>query len=130
MYEIKQTKRSYRVKIDENLAVEFTPLMAGTDLALSQKQRRAVFLQKKVDTLQEAAKSEEEFNQVEKAMQEIDKLEAEVDAIIRGMFKPVEGQEKQLDSWLKSMSLSELIVAVKEIGEQTNGKTENGQPAA
>ena len=55
-------------------------------------------------------------------MDEMNKIEADVDEIIRGMFKAHEGNEKELNEWLKSMSLSELIVAVQEIGEQVNGK--------
>ena len=122
MYEIKQKKKSYNVKIDDNLSVSFTPLMAGTDLLLSQKQRKAQFLEKKIAALQDAAKTEQDFDNVEKSMDEMNKLEADVDEIIRGMFKPHDGNEKELNEWLKSMSLSELIVAVQEIGEQVNGK--------
>ena len=122
MYEIKQKKKSYNVKIDDNLSVAFTPLMAGTDLLLSQKQRKAQFLEKKINALQDAAKTEQDFDNIEKSMDEMNKLEADVDEIIRGMFKPLDGNEKELNEWLKSMSLSELIVAVQEIGEQVNGK--------
>lgn len=122
MYEIKQKKKSYNVKIDESLAVVFTPLMAGTDLLLSQKQRKAQFLEKKISALQDAAKTEQDFDNIEKSMDEMNKIEADVDEIIRGMFKPLEGNGTELNEWLKSMSLSELIVAVQEIGEQVNGK--------
>ena len=122
MYEIKQKKKSYNVKIDDSLSVVFTPLMAGTDLLLSQKQRKAQFLEKKIAALQDTAKTEQDFDNVEKSVDELNKIEADVDEIIRYMFKPIEGSEKGLNEWLKSMSLSELIVAVQEIGEQVNGK--------
>ena len=57
------------------------------------------------------------------AAQEVTTVKASHDdEIIRGMFKPLDGNEKELNEWLKSMSLSELIVAVQEIGEQVNGK--------
>lgn len=128
IYEIKKKKTSFTVKIDD-MSVVFTPLGAGSDLTFSQKQRRAAFLNKKIETLQESAKTQDDFDAIEKTMAEYDKLDLEVQQTVRQMFKGAAGDEKRVDEWLDSTSIFILLGYIEEIGKQING-TGDGEPEA
>ncbi len=128
IYEIKKKKTSFTVKIDD-MSVVFTPLGAGSDLTFSQKQRRATFLNKKIETLQESAKTQDDFDAIEKTMAEYDKLDLEVQETVRQMFKGAAGDEKRVNEWLDSTSIFILLGYIEEIGKQING-TSDGEPEA
>lgn len=128
IYEIKKKKTSFTVKIDD-MSVVFTPLGAGSDLTFSQKQRRAAFLNKKIETLQESAKTQDDFDAIEKTMAEYDKLDLEVQETVRQMFKGAAGDEKRVNEWLDSTSIFILLGYIEEIGKQING-TSDGEPEA
>lgn len=118
MYQIQSKKSALNVKIDD-MSVIFTPLGAGSDLSLSQKQRRSEFLTKKIEALQNNAKTEEEFAVVEKAIAEIEQIDKEVEQAIRKMFKGAVGDEKKVEKWLNETSIYALLSYIEEIGKQT-----------
>ena len=118
MYQIQSKKTSFNVKIDD-MSIIFTPLGAGSDLSLSQKQRRSEFLTKKIEALQNNAKTEEEFAVVEKAIAEIEQIDKEVEQVIRKMFKGADGDEDKVEKWLNETSIYALLSYIEEIGKQT-----------
>lgn len=121
MYQINSKKTNLTVKIDD-MTVLFTPLGAGTDLSLSQKQRRSEFLTKKIEALQNSAKTDEDFGVVEKAIEELEKIDKEVEAVIRKMFNGVGDDKEKVEKWLKETSIYSLLAYIEEIGKQTKDK--------
>ena len=128
-YEIKSKKTSFLVRIDD-MDIIFTPLGAGSDLTFTQKQRRSEFLLKKINTLQETAKTQEDFDSIEKTMAEYDTLDLEVQGVIREMFRPAKGFEEKVNTWLSSTSIYVLLTYLEEITKQMSDKKNDERPEA
>lgn len=132
-YTIEKKKTEFTVKIDD-MDIVFTPLGAGSDLTFSQKQRRSEFLRKKINTLQESAKTQEDFDSIEKTMEEFEALDLEVQQTVREMFTPADGFEAKVKTWIDSTSIYMLLTYIEEIGKQIAGdkapKAENGESEA
>lgn len=115
-YEIKPKKNETKIKIgDYSIILKVSG--AGLDLAISKMQRKEKFLTKKIEILEENAKTKEDFDEIEQAISEYDEIELKMTEIIRSYFK---GMDEKSQKWLDKLSVTELSTLITTIAEKDN----------
>ncbi len=122
-YDVKNPDVKIQINI-EDMSFIFNPFMAGSELLLTQKQRRSQFLNKKIDTLMESAKTAEDFDQIEKVQKEADGIEIEYMDYLKNLLTPTGDNKEKGEQYLSSKTIFELAALIELIKDQAeNGTT-------
>lgn len=121
-YDVKNPDVKIQINI-EDMAFIFNPFMAGSELLLTQKQRRSQFLNKKIDALMETAKTVEDFDRVEKVQAEADDIEIEYMTYLKKLLTPTGDNKKKGEAYLNSKTIFELATLIELIKDQAENGT-------